>query len=410
MLEIGDKMNANRLSTYSEKSTDHVTYIMTSSFRVLDNHSLFYAINTYKTCNIIIYRRLENKRQNDYFDAFVFNLINTLKQFGDVSIVYTVKDIKIDNDVVIDKGYLKEEKETEEYIKQISSYPITIIESNVSVPVTFVSQKEEYSARTIRPKIHKILNNFIDPVMEEYKISSFEKKALKDLNDFIDNKLKNYHLKNHPENEYTSNISTYLKYGIISPIRILLLLEDNRLQNKEVFIEELIVRRELAFNFVYYNEQYYNFKYITYEWAYLTMSLHQFDPKEYLYTVDDYINFRTHDKYFNTAMKEMVYLGKMHGYMRMYWCKKIIEWSSTFKEAYETSIFLNNKYFFDGNTPNGYTGVAWCFGKHDRAWTERLIFGKLRYMNSNGLKRKFDIEKYVEKIEKEVRKYESSKT
>jgi deoxyribodipyrimidine photo-lyase len=99
-------------------------------------------------------------------------------------------------------------------------------------------------------------------------------------------------------------------------------------------------------------------------------------------------------------MKEMVYLGKMHSYMRMYWCKKIIEWSKTYEEAFKTAIELNNYYFTDGLTPNGYCGVAWCFGKHDRAWTERDIFGKLRYMNANGLKRKFAIDDYVEKMNK----------
>jgi deoxyribodipyrimidine photo-lyase len=97
-------------------------------------------------------------------------------------------------------------------------------------------------------------------------------------------------------------------------------------------------------------------------------------------------------------MIEMVKLGKMHSYMRMYWAKKIIEWSKTYQEAYETALELNNHYFYDGLTPNGYTGVAWCFGKHDRAWFERDIFGKLRYMNANGLKRKFDIETYVKQM------------
>jgi deoxyribodipyrimidine photo-lyase len=116
----------------------------------------------------------------------------------------------------------------------------------------------------------------------------------------------------------------------------------------------------------------------------------------------DYVQFKTHDPYFNAAMKEMVYFKTMSSYMRMYWCKKIIEWSKTYKEAYEIAITLNNLYFLDGNTPNGYAGVAWCFGKHDRAWTERPIFGKLRYMNANGLKRKFDIETYVKQIEARV--------
>ena len=145
---------------------------------------------------------------------------------------------------------------------------------------------------------------------------------------------------------------------------------------------------------------------MTHSWAYLTMDIHRLDEREYLYTVEDYISFNTHDVYFNAAMKEMVHLGAMHGYMRMYWGKKIIEWSSSYQKAYEIMITLNNYYFLDGNTPNGYAGVAWCFGKHDRAWTNRSIFGKLRYMNLNGLERKFDIQNYIVRIDYEINKGE----
>jgi deoxyribodipyrimidine photo-lyase len=137
---------------------------------------------------------------------------------------------------------------------------------------------------------------------------------------------------------------------------------------------------------------------MTDDWAYQTMKHHLSDERSYIYSKEDYLNFKTHDPYFNAAMKEMVYLGKMHSYMRMYWCKKIVEWTRTYKEAYDIAIDLNNTYFYDGLTPNGYTGVAWCFGKHDRAWFEREVFGKLRYMNANGLKRKFDIDQYVEEM------------
>jgi deoxyribodipyrimidine photo-lyase len=129
------------------------------------------------------------------------------------------------------------------------------------------------------------------------------------------------------------------------------------------------------------------------------MKAHASDERTYLYTIDDYLHYKTHDPYFNAAMKEMVETGFMHNYMRMYWAKKIIEWSKTHQEAYETTLYLNNKYFIDGRDPNSYTGVAWCFGKHDRAWTERPIFGKLRYMNDKGLERKFDMQGYINKVE-----------
>ncbi|HPG43326.1 MAG TPA: FAD-binding domain-containing protein, partial [Acholeplasmataceae bacterium] len=161
------------------------------------------------------------------------------------------------------------------------------------------------------------------------------------------------------------------------------------------YVEQLLVRRELAFNYVTYQKGYDQFETMTEPWAYQTMKAHENDIRSYLYDKNDYINFRTHDPYFNAAMIEMVKTGYMHNYMRMYWAKKIIEWSPSFKEAYETIKYLNDTYFIDGRDPNSYTGIAWCFGKHDRAWTERNIFGKLRYMNDKGLEKKFDIKSYV---------------
>lgn len=402
-------MNTKRVHKISDKKSKHVTYIMSSSFRILDNHSLYYALSNYESIDIIIYRKPEGERQDEFFNSFVYELKDSLNQFGKTSIVYNFEEITILNDVVLDQGYLKEELELESFVIHNSNYSVTTVESNVSVPVKVTSDKEEYSARTIRSKIHKHLRDFIDPVLDEYPISAFENKALEKVHQFIEETLPYYHLKNHPELNHTSELSVLLKYGIISPIRIVIFLEEVSSSNKDSFIEELIVRRELSYNFVFYNKMYYDFDHMTYQWAYETMNIHKFDHKEYLYTIDDYINFNTHDPYFNAAMKEMVILGKMHGYMRMYWCKKIIEWSSSFKYAYDTAITLNNRYFLDGNTPNGYTGVAWCFGKHDRAWKERLIFGKIRYMNANGLKRKFDIEKYINKVEKEVLAHDSHK-
>jgi deoxyribodipyrimidine photo-lyase len=236
----------------------------------------------------------------------------------------------------------------------------------------------------------------------DYKGSIGEIKAQEVLNDFISDNLNHYHDRNDPSLDFTSHLSKYIKYGFISPVQIINQVHASQKNNQDLFIEELVVRRELAINFCYYNEGYDQFDQMTYEWAYKTMKVHETDEREYLYTTEDYLSFNTHDPYFNAAMKEMVYFGYMHNYMRMYWAKKIIEWSYTYKEAFEISLFLNNTYFYDGNTPNGYAGVAWCFGKHDRAWTERKIFGKLRYMNSNGLKRKFDIETYVSHIEEKV--------
>lgn len=405
---MGGKMNRKRIAAQLKSNNRHATYIMTATFRILDNHSLYYLMNNYATYHVVIFRPLKNNPRHDILfneisESLFLSLSKVLNVVQTTSLEDTLNEIK--GDIVLDKGYLNEEKEIEKLfisdaIKRNAGF--TIIESNVAVPVKVASDKEEYSARTIRNKIFKQLYNFIDPVNEDLPLSKIEETCINHCKDFIINILPKYHLRNHPEFDYTSKLSVYLKYGIISPIRIWLLLENNSNENKESFLDELIIRRELAYNFVYYNTKYDHFDHITSLWAYQTMKIHELDIREYLYTIDDYINFRTHDEYFNTAMKEMIYFGRMHGYMRMYWCKKIIEWSPTYIDAYETAKHLNNYYFLDGDTPNGYAGVAWCFGKHDRPWTEREIFGKLRYMNANGLKRKFDIEQYVLKVNKEV--------
>jgi len=387
-------------------------YFMTKTFRIKNNYSLFEAINYSEKNNlplgIYIVKPYELNNQNyDFFFEKTKDLKDKLKEYAtdvfeidrEVNLEKILKNVKA---IFIDKLYLRFDLNFLEKIKRIAfkdNIILYAVESNVFVPVKVASEKEEYSARTIRNKINSKLEDYSEEVLENENKTLAEKEAYEVLQDFIDNKLQKYNLHNDPSLKLTSLLSPYLKYGFISPVSIYNEMRKIKSDNKDSFLEELIVRRELAYNFVYYNPTYDDFNYITYDWAYNTMNRHIKDKREYIYKKEDYINFNTHDKYFNAAMKEMVYLGRMHSYMRMYWCKKIIEWSSSYREAYEVAIELNNYYFLDGLTPNGYCGVAWCFGKHDRAWTERPIFGKLRYMNDNGLKRKFDIETYVKNMD-----------
>jgi deoxyribodipyrimidine photo-lyase len=159
----------------------------------------------------------------------------------------------------------------------------------------------------------------------------------------------------------------------------------------------MFIRRELAINFVHYNPNYDSFLGLP-DWAKKTLTEHALDQRSYLYSQSQLENAQTHDAYWNAAQKEMVLTGKMNGYMRMYWGKKIIEWTNSPIEAFKIALYLNDKYEIDGRDPNGYTGVAWCFGKHDRAWREREIFGKIRFMNKKGLDRKFAMAAYLQKI------------
>lgn len=344
--------------------------------------------------------------------------------------------------VILDKGYLniqkKWRKEVIESLMDSDIGYVAEVDTDLIVPVNIASTKCEYAARTIRPKINKLFDYFSlkfklpelekkwatessieisDSVdLEEMDISDYLKnleidhsvkkspiyrggysEALRLFDDFLENKLSHYKL-NSPILDASSRMGMYLHFGQISSLELYHRMNDYLLENTtidkesvEAFREQLVIRRELAFNYVYYNEDYDCFEGMTDSWAYETMDKHQNDIRPYLYSLDDLMAAKTHDKNWNKVMDEMVTTGYMNNYMRMYWGKKIIEWTPNFKIAYQYMSLLNNKYFLDGRDANSFAGVAWCFGKHDHGWGERDVFGKLRYMNAEGLKRKFKI-------------------
>ena len=224
-----------------------------------------------------------------------------------------------------------------------------------------------------------------------------EKMAKKMLNSFISERFdKSGELRNNPNRNKISHLSPYIHFGQISAQQIALTvskIED--CDGKDSFLEQLIIRRELSENFCYYNNEYDSFNGFP-DWAKKTLSEHKLDEREYIYTPRQFENAETHDDLWNAAQIEMTEKGKMHGYLRMYWAKKILEWSPDPETALQIAIDLNDKYELDGRDPNGYTGIAWSIGGvHDRPWFERPIFGKIRYMNYNGCKRKFNIDKYI---------------
>ena len=178
-----------------------------------------------------------------------------------------------------------------------------------------------------------------------------------------------------------------------------MLLMDEVSEGKRKFLDELIIRRELSINFVHYNPNYAAFESLPL-WAQKTLEKHRQDIRYHIYNIDSLEKGNTHDDYWNAAQQELVKTGKMHNYMRMYWGKKLIEWSEKPEDAFYKAQFLNNKYSLDGGSANSYAGIAWCFGKHDRPWQEREIFGSVRYMNAAGLKRKFPINEYVQRVYK----------
>jgi deoxyribodipyrimidine photo-lyase len=191
-------------------------------------------------------------------------------------------------------------------------------------------------------------------------------------------------------------MSPFLHYGHISSQEIALeIIDQTNRKIYESYLEELIIRKELSDNYCYFNENYDNYNGFP-AWAQKSLNEHRNDERDYIYSRHEFETAKTHDKLWNAAQLQMVNTGKMHGFMRMYWAKKILEWSESPEKAQEIAIYLNDKYELDGRDPSGYTGIAWSIGGvHDRAWFTRKVFGKIRYMNDKGCERKFDVEEYI---------------
>ncbi len=332
--------------------------------------------------------------------------------------------------VVTDFDPLKAKRALQEGLAEKIGIPLDVVDGHNIVPVTTASPKKEYGAYTIRPKLHKQLEDFLREVPKIQKHPySYDKNlpdipwnilldslgskknphlkitypsgptaAQEQLEDFIDHRLKHYGAhSNDPNKEALSGLSPYLHFGQISSRRILIALEESQHPSAVTadFVEQIFVRKELSDNFCYYNPNYDSIRGFP-DWAKKTLDAHRGDPREYLYAYWDFLYGKTHDPLWNAAQWELLTTGKIHSYLRMYWCKKIYEWTPSPEEAMEIAIRLNDGYSIDGRDPNGYTGIAWSIGGvHDRAWTERPVFGKIRYMNYRGAKRKFDVEKYI---------------
>ena len=348
--------------------------------------------------------------------------------------------------VVTDRGYLKIQKKWRAYAAQKLQCRLTQVESDIIVPVETASDKAEFAARTLRPKILRNLDRFLvelpaSRVMKHSLNLTFESENLADipapikkigadgsvkaapfikggtsiakklLDRFIDGAsakttgIECYgDLRNDPTASNDSGLSPYLHFGQISPLHAALEVKRRapHAAGLAAFLEQLIVRRELSLNFCEYDDSYDGPGCLP-DWAIRTLEKHEGDKHEYVYSKEELEAAATRDHYWNAAQLEMVATGKMHGYMRMYWGKKIIEWTRGYERAYEIALYLNNRYELDGRDPNGFAGVAWCFGKHDRPWFERPVFGTVRYMNDSGLKRKFAIDAYVAGIAKTCR-------
>jgi deoxyribodipyrimidine photo-lyase len=342
--------------------------------------------------------------------------------------------------IVTDRGYLRPQRRWRERVAREAACRVVQVESDVVVPVELASEKQEHAARTLRPKIRRHLEEFlvglsptkpekvslnmsengldlsdlgkvlggmdldrsVGPVSRLYRGGTSEAKRI--LRRFLKESFSKYtDHRNQPQTDDVSHMSKYLHFGQISPVYLALEAMNSGAsrENVDSFIDELIVRRELSMNFVFYTKDYDSYSCLP-GWAKETLEEHKRDEREVTYTRAQLEAAETHDPYWNAAMREMRHTGYMHNHMRMYWGKKILEWSNTPEHAYRTTLYLNNKYFVDGRDPNSYANVAWVFGQHDRGWTEREVYGKVRYMSSGGLERKSKPERYVEKVDRLV--------
>jgi len=193
-----------------------------------------------------------------------------------------------------------------------------------------------------------------------------------------------------PRRDVTSGLSPYLHFGQISPVEVAWEVSRVGGPGADAFLEELIVRRELALNFVWYNPDYDRWEGLPH-WAWETLQAHAADPRPALYPLEDLEAARTDDPVWNAAQSALVRTGRMHNYLRMYWGKRLLVWTARPEEALRIGLYLNNKYALDGRDPSSYAGVGWCLGLHDRPFPERPIFGRVRSMTPEGIRRKFSL-------------------
>ena len=336
--------------------------------------------------------------------------------------------------VVGDENPIREPERWRVTVAKKIRVPFWTVDADVIVPSKLLL-KEQFAARTIRPRIHALLEKFMAPQKnltahvrwdpprglgslrpEEDFVAGWKldgsvppvpvwrggsKCALVVLREFVRNHLAEYpEARNPPEQNGTSRLSPYLHFGHLGPHTVALAVQNSGApaRAKAAFLEQVIVRRELSVNFVRFNPAYDSFECLE-PWAQRSLNQHARDPRSVVYSEQQLEQGATHDPLWNAAQKQMVLTGWMHNYLRMYWAKKILEWSPSVSEAYQRAVRLNDHYELDGRDPNGYAGIAWAIvGKHDRAWSERPVYGKIRYMSLGGTGRKFDSRRYIEQI------------
>ena len=402
--EIEQIINPARIFELNNKPIKYgeIIYLCEREIRAKDNFALLFAIQKTKEQSLplkIIYPKVNYEYQPK--QVFIDNqIIQAKKQFRQIGLDFEIIEkspaeiiknlrpalIIFDFNPILKRDYLKK-----------SDFKIYEIDGHNIIPARFVSDKQEYSAATLRRKIYYN----IYPFLTEFDNFTTEKvEADYVLEDFIKNKLPYYaEYKNDISKNVLSGLSKYLNLGFISSQRVALevIKSDVDNINKETFLEELIVRKELADNFCLYSKNYKDFSGVA-TWAILSLKNHKYDIRSYIYSAEELEKAKTHDKLWNSTQIQLIREGTIHGYLRMYWAKKILEWTTTPADALKTAIYLNDKYAYDSPSSNGYVGILWAIGGlHDRAFIDYPITGKIRRMTYDSIKRKSDLSDYLQK-------------
>lgn len=454
-----DPERIQRLNSAPERpEREYVLYWSQMNRRVDANYALLYAIelaNVHKL-PVLFYEGLTCAYQyaNDRLHTFVLEAVpdtaKRLEKVGIGYIFYLRRTRASRNDVLYDLARHAAAVVTDDYPTFIARYHSSrvpqkldiayyVVDSSCVVPMSRIKDRQ-YGAYTIRPKISKLLPNYLKQPGEVHPrhrfhgaiptyhtevtakniselvasceidhsvspSSSFQGgriAAEKLLDFFLHRNLRRYaSARNEPSEHATSHLSPYLHFGQISSLEIAFAVKEYAQQHKliaEEYLEELIVRRELAFNYVRCVDDPGSLKNLP-EWCRQNMKKHARDPRDPSYTRQQIERAETYDELWNATQKEMLLRGKIHGYYRMYWGKKIIEWTPEYQQAADLMIDIHGRYALDGRDPNTYTNILWCFGLHDRPWPERPILGKMRYMSYAGMKRKTNIQAYIDEIE-----------
>lgn len=338
--------------------------------------------------------------------------------------------------MVCDFSPLSASRARRESLAEQLPIPLVEVDSRNIVPPWLAADKHVYAAFHLRNRYAKLLPEFLHEIAEPAAQSpptdsdfaaidwaaAFESVSASDhgppsdllsgesaahdaLANFVDERLVGYAEKRGlPDVDHQSALSPYLHFGQPSAQRAVLTVRSSGAPTEDIdaFVDQAVVWREVSDNFCLHQPAYASFDGFP-NWARETLIEHAEDAREVVYDLDAFEQADTHDPLWNAAQLEMVRTGKMHNYMRMYWAKKILEWSESPREATRIAILLNDRYELDGRDSNGYSGVAWAIGGvHDRPWQERAVYGKIRYMNYNGAKRKFDVDAYIRRVAPEL--------